>query len=141
MDFSGAVACERPSGPPILRLRGQAGPAGPTVQLLFGGPPGSESWPEPLRTAHQLHQLRLLELAPSEPQAAVTEPRRYRIEAREGACTLAAAGVQLHRDAAAPFYGVLPGERVPVLTRIGWLLLLRVLRLPGAARLLQRSRG
>jgi hypothetical protein len=52
-----------------------------------------------------------------------------------------ARAVQVHRDAAAAFDSVLPRFGVPWRARIGWLLLLNLLRLPGTARLLARLRA
>ena len=45
----------------------------------------------------------------------------------------------MHRDAARPFYGAVPPPRVPLRLRLGWALLLTVLRLPGVGRLLLRK--
>ncbi len=63
----------------------------------------------------------------------------YRIEAREGSFELRARSVQWHRDAGAAFFGAVPTPPVPRAARLGWSLLLGVLRLPGAARLLRRT--
>ncbi len=48
--------------------------------------------------------------------------------------------VQVHRDAAAAFARVLPRIAAPWSTRVGWWLLLNILRVPGAARLLHKLR-
>jgi len=49
--------------------------------------------------------------------------------------------MQVHRDATRAFFGALPPPRVPRTTRLGWWLLLGLLRVPGAACLLARWRG
>jgi hypothetical protein len=48
--------------------------------------------------------------------------------------------VQVHRGAAAAFAAALPRIEAPWTTRAGWWLLLKLLRLPGMARLLRRLR-
>jgi hypothetical protein len=75
---------------------------------------------------------------------------RYRIEASAGAgastpdgwsTELLARGVQRHRGAGQAFFGAVPPPRLPFGRRCGWLLLLWVLRVPGAARVIERLRG
>jgi hypothetical protein len=75
---------------------------------------------------------------------------RYRIEAAlEGGAAgsipwsaeVLANSVQLHREAALSFFGAVPPPRLPLARRIGWLVLLFALRVPGAMRMLQRLRG
>ena len=48
--------------------------------------------------------------------------------------------VQVHRYPTAAFARMLPRISAPWTTRLGWWLLLNVLRIPGAARLLHRLR-
>ena len=75
---------------------------------------------------------------------------RYRIEAApEGGALgpdgwsveLLARSVQLHREAGRAFFGAVRPPRLPFARRFGWLVLLWVLRLPGAAQILERLRG
>jgi hypothetical protein len=54
---------------------------------------------------------------------------------------LNARAVQVHRDVAHIFYQALPPVPVSPATRLGWWLLLNLLRLPGLAPWLQRLRG
>jgi hypothetical protein len=54
---------------------------------------------------------------------------------------LSVRGVQVHRGAAAAFAAVLPRIAAPWTTRVGWWLLLNLLRLPGMARLLRALRA
>ncbi|HEV7432061.1 MAG TPA: hypothetical protein VGN77_03395 [Steroidobacteraceae bacterium] len=54
---------------------------------------------------------------------------------------LAARAVQIHRDAAAAFATALPRIAAPWTTRVGWWLLLNMLRVPGMAQLLRRRRA
>lgn len=74
---------------------------------------------------------------------------RYRIEAvLEGtagrsawSAEVLARSVQLHREDAVAFYGAVPPPRLPLTRRLGWPVLLCVLRVPGALRIVQRIRG
>jgi hypothetical protein len=61
---------------------------------------------------------------------------RYLLRAQELQLELRARSLQLHRGAAAELFGAVPPPRVPWRLRVGWMLLLAVLRVPGAARLL-----
>jgi hypothetical protein len=54
---------------------------------------------------------------------------------------LQAGSVQLHREVAREFFRAVPPPRVPRSTRLGWALLLGLLRFPGAARLLAKLRS
>ena len=76
--------------------------------------------------------------------------RRYRIEASAAdggsapdgwSAELLARGMQRHRAAGRAFFGAVPPPRLPFGRRFGWLLLLSVLRLPGATRIIERLRG
>ena len=68
--------------------------------------------------------------------------RRYRIEAGiNWSAEVLARSVQLHRARARAFFGAVPPPRLSLSRRLGWLVLLSVLRLPGAARIVERIRG
>jgi hypothetical protein len=129
--FDGMLECRAEGGPINLVLRGfeRAGPGAPrtAAAALFSGArlPTSEA-SVPLR----LHGASLLELegAPGE--------CRYLLRAQECQLELRARGLQLHREAAPELFGAVPAPRVPWRLRVGWMLLLAVLRVPGAARLL-----
>jgi hypothetical protein len=54
---------------------------------------------------------------------------------------LAVRAAQVHRSAAAAFASALPQIAAPWITRVGWWLLLNLLRVPGMARLLRRLRA
>lgn len=54
---------------------------------------------------------------------------------------LAVRAVQVHRRADAAFAVALPRVVAPWQVRVGWVLLLQLLRVPGMARLVQRLRG
>ena len=54
---------------------------------------------------------------------------------------LAVRAVQVHRNAAAAFAGVLPRITAPWPVRAGWVLLLNLLHLPGMLWLLRAGRG
>lgn len=122
--FEGPVQCEAAHGAVNLVLR-----AGLT-QLLFSGASGAAL---PAR----LHNVRVIEIAGAAPAGL----RSFRIESPGLTLALQARQVQLHRDAAAPFYGAVPPVHVPLRLRLGWALLLAILRVPGAAALLRKLRG
>jgi hypothetical protein len=149
--FDGIVECGRRGGAIALQLRGAAceAPGGASggaprgtpregagiTELLFAGLRD----PLPALPA-QLHEARVLQVPPS-PAAVVTgrTATAYRLEAREGRFELQAHSVQLHREAAAAFFRAVPPAPVPRAVRLGWGVLLALLRLPGAARLLDRE--
>jgi len=129
--FDGTVECRAESGPINLVLRGfeRAAPGAPrtAAAALFSAarlPTSDASVPL------HLHGASLLELqgAPGE--------CRYLLRAQELQLELRAGSLQLHREAAAELFGAVPPPRVPWRLRVGWMLLLAVLRVPGAARLL-----
>jgi hypothetical protein len=122
--FEGPVQCEAAHGAVNLVLR-----AGLT-QVLFSGA-SAVALPASLSDAA------VIEIAAASRQA----PRQFRIESPGFALTLQARQVQLHRDAAAMFYGAVPPVRVPLRLRLGWALLLTALRVPGAAALLGKLRA
>src|ERR1700728_3111484 len=129
--FDGTVECRAESGPIHLVLRGfeRAGLEAPrtAAAALFSA--------ATLPTSHasvplQLHGASLLELegAPGE--------GRYLLRAQELQLELRARSLQLHRETGAELFGAVPPPRVPWRLRVGWTLLLALLRVPAAARLL-----
>ena len=138
--FAGAVRCESAAGAVDLVLRGYARGMRPVrgglTEVLFSGT-GMVTLPPALRDA------RVIELAAAgaPERAHDIAPRRYRIESPELQLELAARSVQLHRDVAAAFFGAVPPVRVPLRLRLGWLLLLTLLRIPKAGLLLRKIRG
>jgi hypothetical protein len=84
-----------------------------------------------------LHDATVIEIAGESPDT----PRQFRIESPGLQQQLQARQVQLHRDAAAVFYGAVPPLRVPLRLRLGWALLLTALRVPGVAALVRKVRG
>jgi hypothetical protein len=132
--FAGPVQCERAPGAVNLVLRGsarvtQGGHAGAS-EVLFSDA-SAVALPADLRDA------RVISLA----DESGSGPRRFRIESPELQLDLQARSAQLHRDSAAAFFGAVPPPRVPLRLRLGWWLLLTLLRIPGAGRLLGRFRG
>ncbi len=132
--FQGAVHCRAGAGPVSLVLHGWA--SGGEAQVLFCGTeaPGLPA---------ELHDVRIRQL---DPDAATDVPaaagaQRWRIDAHGTSVIVQGRSVQVHRDAAAAFFGALPAARVPARLRLGWAVLLTALRFPGAARLLTRLRG
>ncbi len=125
--FEGAVECRRSDGPVTLTLSGRE----PTVQLLLAGAEVPDTLPA------RLHDVRVSAVS----GAAESELQHLLLRARELQQALSCRSVQLHRDVAAPFFAAVPPAPVPLRARLGWSLLLQVLRLPGAAALLSRLRG
>jgi len=130
------VECRRPAGAVNLTLSGheqgtpQAG-FRPTVQLLLAGADVPNALPA------RLHDVRVSTLS-DEP---ARDRQRLMLRTRELQQALSCRSAQLHRDVAAAFFAALPPARVPLRARLGWALLLPLLRLPGAAALLTRMRG
>jgi hypothetical protein len=125
--FSGPVVCRIEAKPPRLTLSGhERGPKTP-IAVLFNGI--SQALP-----AVQLENAELYESAD-----ATTLGWYLRSGAQRFG--LAAASVQVHRDATLALATVLPPQRLPWTTRAGWRLLLLALRLPGMVRLLQWLRS
>ncbi|MFI4866913.1 MAG: hypothetical protein ACHQDB_07380 [Steroidobacterales bacterium] len=136
--FTGPVQCEHCAGAVNLVLRGYAGaPSGPhsgLTEALFSDA-SAAAVPGALRDA------RLIELLPAAAPVPGPALRRFRIDSAQLQLELQARSVQLHRDAAAAFYRAVPPLRVPLRLRLGWSLLLAVLRIPGAGALLRKIRG
>jgi hypothetical protein len=128
MAFTDAVRCTRAAGAVNLVLSGGA------TELLFEG--ATEQAPLPA----QLRAARVLEVSDTSASAAAGR-RAFRIETSNLSIELQARAVQLHRDAAVEFFRAVPPPRVPSRVRLGWWLLLSLLRLPGAASLLRIIRG
>jgi hypothetical protein len=130
--FDGAVACSLEPGAVNLVLRGLACDL-PAEALLAGA---VLDLPGGLPAA--LHAVSLSEYAPS-PEDAST--RRFRLQSQRLQLDLAARSVQLHRHVARAFFGAVAPPRVPFGRRLGWTVLLTLLRIPGVERLLVRLRG
>jgi hypothetical protein len=128
------VHSERAQGAINLVLRGCArgtqGASGGASEVLFSDA-SAVALPADLRDA------RVIALTDESGSAA----RRFRIESPELQLELQARSAQVHRDSAAAFFGAVPPPRVPLRLRLGWWLLLTVLRIPGAAGLVSRFRG
>jgi len=134
--FTGAVQCEHSDGAVNLVLRGYSRASGglhaAVTEVLF-------SDASALTLPSGLRDLQVSEL--SAPGGARSAGHSFRIDGAELQLTLQARSVQLHRDAAEAFYGAVPPPRVPLRLRLGWALLLSVLRIPGAGALLGKLRG
>lgn len=142
--FAGPVQCEAAHGAINLVLRGIAratqGPRCGLTEVLFSGA-SAVALPLELRDARVIEMAAELEAAPAPAPAAGVAPRRFRIESPEVRLELQARSAQLHRDAAVAFFGAVPPPRVPLRLRLGWSLLLTVLRIPGAEALVRKFRG
>jgi hypothetical protein len=135
VEFEGPVECAPGSGAITLTLRGRERGGGSVEALLAGISSSSELTGVP----GKLHEVRLFDgaAAPDTRSGA----RQVRLESRELQLDLAARSLQLHRDTGGPFFAAVPPVRIPAATRLGWAVLLSVLRIPGAARLLAALRG
>jgi len=138
--FAGEVQCEQAAGAVNLVLRGRTlatdGPLAGRCEILFSDAS------DPALPA-KVRDVRILELPPAPVAAPSGAPvrRRFRIEAAQLQRELQARSVQLHHDAAAPFYRAVPPPRVPLRLRLGWTLLLALLRIPGAGVVVRTLRG
>ena len=135
VEFEGSVGVERGRGPVGLLLRGGVAPAAKAegvLELLFSAVTQVSPAPPP-----SLRAVRVVELE----SGIAREPRRFRIDAREGQYTVLAHGVQRHADASAAFFAVLPRTRVALMRRWGWTLLLSLMRVAWVARLVARRRA
>jgi hypothetical protein len=132
--FDGPVQCEAPHGAVNLVLCGAArvkqGPRSGLTQVLFSGVSA-------VALPAGLHDATVIEITGESPDA----PRQFRIESPGLSLALQARQVQVHRDAAAVFYGAVPPVHVPLRLRLGWGLLLTALRVPGVAALVRKVRG
>jgi hypothetical protein len=132
--FDGPVQCQAAHGAVNLVLCGAArveqGPRTGLTQVLFSGASA-------VALPTGLHDATVIEIAGGSPDA----PRQFRIESPGLTLALQARQVQLHRDAAAVFYGAVPPVPVPLRLRLGWTLLLTALRVPGVAALVRKVRG
>ena len=142
--FAGPVQCEAAHGAINLVLRGFAratqGPRCGLTEVLFSGA-SAVALPLELRDARVIEMGAELEAAPAPALAAGVAPRRFRIESPEVQLELQARSAQLHRDPTVAFFGAVPPPRVPLRLRLGWSLLLTVLRIPGAQALVRKFRG
>jgi hypothetical protein len=136
--FDGAVECRLESGAINLTLRGferrgGAGAVRSPAEALFAGaattPDCLDALPARLDAVH------IFELA------AAPGARRLLISAQKLQLELVCRSLQVHRDVGRVFFRAVPPPRVSLRRRLGWTLLLLVLRLPGAGRLLSRLRG
>jgi hypothetical protein len=135
--FDGAVECRVETGAVTVMLRGfersGAAPGSRTAaQAMIAG----SSATEPMRALPaRLHEVHLFELA------AAPGARRLLLSAREIQLELACRSLQVHRDVGRVFFGAVPPPRVSLKRRLGWTVLLLILRIPGAGRLLAQLRG
>jgi hypothetical protein len=125
--FAGGAACERSADQHRLRLRGREKGGQGELDVLISG----DSLPTLPAT---LQAAQLVELG----QGA---RRRWQLTAVGVDVILQGRGVQVHRPVGARFAAAVPPLRAGIVTRLGWWLLLKALRLPGAARLLQWIRS
>ena len=131
LEFEGPVDCATGSGAVSLTLRGRERGRG-DVTALFAGAPGTSGL---TGLPARLHDVRLLG------GAAASGAQQVRLQSRELQRDLDCRSLQLHRDAGRAFFSAVPPVAVPVARRLGWTVLLWVLRIPGAAGLLAALRG
>jgi hypothetical protein len=144
--FRGPVSVRRGHGAATLLLRGHEATAPDRrgrdpIELAFAAADVG-ALPALLR------DVRVFGPEPGQPGS--TGRQRFRIEAalEAGAsgrdawsAEVLARGAQLHREAGRAFFGAVRPPSLPLTRRCGWFVLLWVLRLPGAARLVERLRG
>jgi hypothetical protein len=127
--FDGEVECRRPSGAINLSLHGRErdGTRGATraVEVLMAAAVLAAELPPRLNDVSVL----------------AADAHHLQIRARELQQELTCHSVQVHRNVGGAFFAAVPPARVPLMVRLGWTLLLGLLRLPGAEALLKRMRG
>ncbi len=131
VEFEGPVECVPGSGAITLTLSGRER-GGAAVAALFAGassPGGLTALPG------KLHEVRLFDAAEA------VGARQVQLQSRELRLDLVFRSLQLHRDAAGPFFTAVPPVHIPAARRLGWALLLSVLRIPGVAQLMAALRG
>lgn len=129
--FRGHAQCRREPGAVQWCLRGIDREGGMPLEVLISGAPA-------LQLPAQLASAELHEIAAD---GAADGAMRHELRSAGRVIAIDARAVQVHRDVAAAFDEVLPRFGVPWSARLGWLLLLNLLRVPGAARLLGRLRA
>jgi hypothetical protein len=127
--FAGAVQIGAASPAVNCRLAGAEQGTGIALEVHFSG----ASADAPVGT---LTDVRVFE------QSRGTE-RHWLLLAGGARHVLQARAAQVHRMPSAAFYAAVPPPRLTIATRLGWIALLNMLRIPGAARLVAwfRSRG
>lgn len=143
--FEGPVECAGPLRTDRWRLCGrlaalQAGGKAGAAELLLSG----VHLPGPLQgLPAKLHDLRVQAIPEARTAAgestARPAPWRLELESRDLTLTLQVDSVHLHRDASQAFFSAVPGAVLSSRTRLGWALLLTLLRVPLVARLINRS--
>jgi hypothetical protein len=126
-EFDGPVECRYGIGAVAFVLSGAergsgaGGGAGHPLQVLFSGASGAPL-PGPLRDVEVLER--------------VDERSHHFWQVGFGGrqFDIIARSVQVHRSAAQAFLRAVPPVRVPLTERLGWTMLLLVLRVPGVAR-------
>ena len=123
--FAGPVACSL--GNRLLLLRGRERGNGRPLRVYLAGFDG----PSPASCADaELY-------APDDNEgAAAGKMSVWRLAAGNLNLPLRARSIHIHRPAADRFFAAVPGAERTLKARLGWALLLNLLRLPGAARLL-----
>jgi hypothetical protein len=131
--FDGEVTWRRGTGAVNFwlygRTRADAAAPASEAEVLFSGA-------TPLDLPAVLHDVQVTELN-SQGQAL----RCFRIESTELQTQLQARSMQAHRSAAAELFGAVPPAIVPWRVRVGWRLLLSLLRLPAVGALVLGRRG
>jgi hypothetical protein len=131
VEFEGPVECALASGAVTFRLRGRER-GGRAITALFAGASASGGLSGLPGT---LHEVRLSDVATA------VGARQVQLQSRELQLDLVFRSLQLHRDAAGPFFTAVPPVHIPAARRLGWALLLSVLRIPGIAQLMAALRG
>jgi len=131
VEFEGPVRCVPGSGAVTLMLGGRGRGGEPTTALFAGAHSSSGLTGLP----GKLHDVRLFD------GPGASAARQVRLQSRELQLDLVCRSLQVHRQVGGPFFAAVPPVQVRAATRLGWAVLLSVLRIPGAARLLTALRG
>jgi hypothetical protein len=126
IEFQGPVRCQAGIGAVNLVLRGLW--RGEPTEVLFAG--------ADLNAVEAvLSEVRVTELN------AAPAGRCFRIDGAREPLEFRARSAQVHREVGPRLFAAVPPPRVSGVIRVGWLVLLSALRLPGLGRLLLGSRS
>ncbi|MGA3157094.1 MAG: hypothetical protein ABSE43_05940 [Steroidobacteraceae bacterium] len=120
--FAGAVQIGAASPAVNCRLAGLERGTGIALEVHFSGASGGLS-------AGTHRDLQVFELSRG-------SERHWLLQQGGTRHVLRARAAQVHRMPASAFFAAVPGPRLTLATRIGWVLLLTLLRIPGVARLI-----
>ena len=122
--FRGLAICRREVGAVAWSIRGTDRESGDRLEVLLCG-----AVETPLPAQSQDAAIYFID---------ASSPPHWEWRSSTLVLPLIARAVQIHRDASANFFRVLPKQVAPMSAKWGWVVLLNLLRAPGAVRWLRR---